>query len=117
MEVCKECWEEGSGVPGDEGQGQDLSPLLCNILPPLPPQMPARKGPGYGGPKSWESTGALAGMKQAGVKHVLQGCRAAVEKMHTRTSRKGLPWWSPSSPRKGARVRSLVKELDPTCCN
>ena len=96
--MCKECWEEGSGVSGDEQQGQDPSLLLGNIPPPLPPQMPARKGPGYGGPKSCEGTGALAG-----VEHVLQGCGAAVEKMHTRTSRKGPPWQSPSSQCRGPR--------------
>ena len=43
-----------------------------NSPPPLLPQMPARRGPGYEGPESWEGTGALAG-----VKHELQGCRAA----------------------------------------
>ena len=33
----------------------------------------------------------------------------------------GLPWWSSGwdslLPVQGARVRSLVRELDPTCCN
>ena len=33
----------------------------------------------------------------------------------------GLPWWSigwdSALPMQGARVRSLVMELDPTCCN
>ena len=87
-------------------------PSSVNSPRPLLPQMPARRGPGYEGPESWEGTGALAG-----VKHELKGCRAAGGKDADQNKQEGTFRVVSRLPVQGAWVRSLVRELDPTSCN
>ena len=100
LDVCTECWSSTEERRMMDSPGAFLF-LLLRILTFLLLFMELRKTQG----KCSSRRSQFLFFISLRMKRILD------------TNTYGLPWWSSALPMQGAQVWSLVKELDPTCCN